>query len=362
MGVAPQILEDSATTPLYAGSRLSSLTATLLLLNCLRTHGASNVMINEIFQILGKSVLPAINSLPISEYGASKLLKLLGLSYDLIHACPRGCMLFRGPDSEHLLRCSKCGEERFRQVGKTQVPTKVLRHFPLIPRLQRMFSTPEQAACMTWYVNNRSTDGMVRHVADSAQWKFVDQELGDFGDEARNVRLGLATDGVNPFSIKRSTWSTWPVIMLNYNVPPWYTMKKHFLMLSLIIPGRQAVSGDNFDIYLQPLLEELHILWSEGVQTRDASNFGGSSTFLMRAVLLWTIHDFPAYGIVAGCVTKGYRGCPCCGPETTSRRSAALKKMSTRNLSSVVICRRVTHGDLICPSIEQRSYVANPKP
>jgi hypothetical protein len=46
----------------------------------------------------------------------------------------------------------------------------------------------------------------------------------------------------------------------------------------------------------------------------------------MRAVLLWTIHDFPAYGIVAGCVIKGYKSCSICGPGTISRRSVQLKK------------------------------------
>ena len=34
--------------------------------------------------------------------------------------------------------------------------------------------------------------------------------------------------------------------------------------------------------------------------------------FNMKAMLLWTIHDIPAYGIVAGYVTKGYKGCPIC--------------------------------------------------
>ena len=46
----------------------------------------------------------------------------------------------------------------------------------------------------------------------------------------------------------------------------------------------------------------------------------------MKAILLWTMHDFPAYGIIAGCVTKGYRGCPICGQNTISRRSLALHK------------------------------------
>ena len=97
-------------------------------------------------------------------------------------------------------------------------------------------------------------------------------------------------------------------------------------MLSLIIPRKRSVIGENFDTYLQPLLEELHILWHKGVETEDAARFQGSARFNMKAILLWTMYDFPAYGIVAGCITKGYKGCPKCGENTILRRSLALRK------------------------------------
>jgi hypothetical protein len=130
--------------------------------------------------------------------------------------------------------------------------------------------------------------------------------------------LGLATDGINPFVEKHSIWSTWPVTLLNYNLPPWLTTKKHFLMLSLIIPGEESVTGDNMDTYLQPLLEEFQLLWHEGVWVRDAANYNGTSHFKLKAILMWCIHDFPAFGITVGCVTKGYHACPICGPQTSS--------------------------------------------
>jgi len=46
----------------------------------------------------------------------------------------------------------------------------------------------------------------------------------------------------------------------------------------------------------------------------------------MRIILMWTMHDLPIYGIVVGLVIKDYRGCPCCGTNTMSRRSCALHK------------------------------------
>ena len=323
-----ELLEESARTPLFAGAKLTQLSSTLLLLNCLRTHGASNALVNELFQLLRNSVLPSVNSLPQSEYGASKILKQLGLAYNTIHVCPgpKSCMLFRGESSE-LQQCTSCGADRYRRVGNSKVPAKVLRHFPLIPRLERMFSTPVQASFMTSHARLTSTDDGMRGAYDSHQWKFINWRWWDeFAKEDRNIRLGLATDGVNPFSVKRSTHSTWPVLLMNYNLPPWMVTKKHFIMLSLIIPGKRSVTGENFPVYMQPLIDELQLLWSRGVQVQDSARYGGSSSFNMKAILMWTCHDFPAYGVVAGCVTKGYKGCPICAKNTISRRSSALKK------------------------------------
>ena len=44
---------------------------------------------------------------------------------------------------------------------------------------------------------------MLRHPADSSQWKKIDHLYLDFGKEAINLRLGLATDVMNP-SAKRT--------------------------------------------------------------------------------------------------------------------------------------------------------------
>ncbi len=97
----------------------------------------------------------------------------------------------------------------------------------------------------------------MHHAADSRQWQFIDEKWPEFASEARNIRLGLAIDGINPSAEKRSTWSTWPVMFLNYNVSPWMTTKNHFVMLSMIISSQESVTGDSMDVYLEPLLEEL---------------------------------------------------------------------------------------------------------
>ncbi|XP_073120394.1 uncharacterized protein [Henckelia pumila] len=69
------------------------------------------------------------------------------------------------------------------------------------------------------------------------------------------------------------------------------------------------------DVFLQPLIEELKQLW-EGVNTRDAVT---NDIFLMHAAVLWTINDFPAYALMSGWSTKGYKACPTCNEETPSK-------------------------------------------
>ena len=39
----------------------------------------------------------------------------------------------------------------------------------------------------------------MRHVADSPQWRNIDNIFEDFGDEIRNIRFGLSSDRINPF-------------------------------------------------------------------------------------------------------------------------------------------------------------------
>ena len=123
---------------------------------------------------------------------------------------------------------------------------------------------------MRWHVEERINDGVFRHLADSLAWKDFDRKNTCFALDNRNVRLGLAADGFNLFRSMNIVHSTWPVILIPYNLPPWMCMKQPYLILSTLIDGPKG-PGDKIDVYLQPLIEELNELWNEGVQTFDAS-------------------------------------------------------------------------------------------
>jgi hypothetical protein len=56
---------------------------------------------------------------------------------------------------------------------------------------------------MTWHARNKSIDGKVRHLLNIKAWQHIGNTWPDFVAKRRNVILGLATDGVNPFGEKK---------------------------------------------------------------------------------------------------------------------------------------------------------------
>ncbi|KAL8092246.1 hypothetical protein AgCh_034510 [Apium graveolens] len=118
---------------------------------------------------------------------------------------------------------------------------------------------------------------MLRHLADGVAWKIMDAKYPTFSSKNRNIRLGIASDGFNPFG--------------------------------------PTDPENSIDVYLQPLVEELKELWDVGVTTFDAAM---NQNFVLRASVLWTISDFPGYTILSGWSTKGYLACPICNYETSS--------------------------------------------
>lgn len=80
------------------------------------------------------------------------------------------------------------------------------------------------------------------------------------------------------------------------------------------------------DVYLAPVVDELKLIW-EGIQIQDVTRHSGHRALNLRAILIWTMHDFPGYGECSGLATSGYYVCPLCCPTINARYSRSLKKM-----------------------------------
>ncbi|TYK07279.1 gag-protease polyprotein [Cucumis melo var. makuwa] len=109
-----------------------------------------------------------------------------------------------------------------------------------------MFKNLENAKNLRWFAMDRKVDGIMRHPANTPSWRLIDHMWPTFGSEPRNLRLGMKQ--------------------------PRY----------------------DINTYLAPLIDDLEILWEEGVRCFDA--------------------------------VKGFKACPISGEEATSIRLQHGKK------------------------------------
>nr|GEZ33909.1 hypothetical protein [Tanacetum cinerariifolium] len=204
----------------------------------------SNVAFDDLLKLL-KDTIPKIN-IPANFTQAKSIVRDLGLDYEKIPLCPNDCMLYwdtyKDDDTCHICNAYKWKETKDSQGN----------------------------------INERPKDGNLRHPIDGQSWKEFDLRYDDFAKQPRNVRSRLSSDGFNPFRTMSISHSTWHVMLVNYNLPPWMPMKPEYFMLSLLIPGPESLA------------------------------------------LTWTISDFPGYSMLSGWKTKGKFTCPCCNYKTIS--------------------------------------------
>ncbi|KAK9073133.1 hypothetical protein SSX86_007456 [Deinandra increscens subsp. villosa] len=275
-----------AEKPLYEGCHtFTKLSALVHLLNLKTKHGGSDKLFNELLVLL-KQMLPEGNEIVKNTYEAKKILKSMGAGYTKIHVCINDCILYR-KENKDLTVCPTCGESR----------------------LKRLFQVKTTAEDLRWHATSSKTPGVLRHPSDSPAWKAIDDKYPEIADDPRSLRLGISTDGVDVNRGNRNH-SMWPVLSVIYNLPPWLCMKRKFIMLSLLISG---APGNDIDVFLEPLIDHLELLFEAGVETYDAY---AQEQFTLRAVVLWTINDYPALGTLCGCPYSGFRGCVVCREET----------------------------------------------
>jgi hypothetical protein len=86
--------------------------------------------------LLGEFLLPLSNILPRTYQDLHAIMKDIGMEYQSIDECPDDHIIYYGKHASKT-ECPVCGINRYRtdQVTK-MVPRKVLRHIPIIARLQ----------------------------------------------------------------------------------------------------------------------------------------------------------------------------------------------------------------------------------
>ncbi|WVZ70492.1 hypothetical protein U9M48_019154 [Paspalum notatum var. saurae] len=275
------------------------LRSTLELLQWKASNDASNKGFNELLINAHKNVASGGQQIARNNIRSKR-----GLEVQKMHACPNDCILYRG-DYHELECCLVCKASRYKikrddpgdvegEHPRKRVPAKVMWYFPIIPRLRCLFRNKEHAKIIQWHKEECKKDDMLRHPTDGSQWRKINRTYPDFAEDARNIRFGLSTDGINPFSEMSSSHNTCPLYL-----------KQKFIMMPALIQGPKQ-PGNDIDVYLQPLVEEFLLLWTEGVRVWDVHK---QEAFDLRALLFVTINDWPALANLSGQSNKGFRAC-----------------------------------------------------
>lgn len=311
--------------PLYVGSRETRMQSGIVLMTLSTVFGVSDTFLSALLTYLAGTLLPRQNLLPRTAYELKRMIMRIGLDHQRIDSCPNGHILFEGEVNGTLTECPRCQHPRF--ISETsKVPHAVTRYFPIISKVLRLYRCPSIAELLRHFNGHTGDSPVMTSIADSHQWKEVSRMYPLFRDYESSLRMGLIADGVCPHGNQNSRHSTWIILLAIYNFPGWLVTKKFFLNLSILIPGPKAPTSDTIDVFLKPLVRELLQLW-DGVPALNMSKPVGCRSFTLRGMLLWSIHDFPAFGLIAGQTVKGYVACPICGENTCAEHSIHLKKM-----------------------------------
>ena len=90
-----------------------------------------------------------------------------------------------------------------------------------------------------------------------------------------------------------------------------------------MIFSRPKQPGNDIDVFLEPLMEDMKILWEDGVKMMDASL---KKEFTLNAIIFVTIIDYPGLFSLSGHI-KGKLGCVVCIDDTCYTYLSASKKM-----------------------------------
>ncbi|GKC14134.1 hypothetical protein Tco_1010916 [Tanacetum coccineum] len=300
-------LLKEAEQKIYMNAKYTKLSCLVHLYHLKSLNGWSSKSFSMLLEFL-QDLLPIENLMSKTTHQVKNILANLRLSYEKIHACPNGCMLFwDGNEKEEV--CSICGASKWKSTPEvaSNDPDEVAPNDPdevVGPQKKK-----------TSNILQRKKDGKLRHPADGLTWKDFDERYPEFSSDPQTVRLRIPSDGFNPFRTMNVSYSIWPVFVIPYNLPPWYVMKQSNFILSLLIPGPKG-PGNKIDVYMQPLIKELEDLWEKGVETFDVAT---KQMFRIKAAVHSTISDFPGYANLSGWSTKGEYACPVCAFDKSSK-------------------------------------------
>ena len=291
--------------PLYKGTKMTVSQALVKHFEWFTSHpGTSKEALSELLH-MERSILPNDNLLPDSYYSALRLIEPFLLKPVVYHACPNDCIVFHNEHAD-CVTCPKCGSSRYKRKN---LPAKKFLYLPLGPKITRMFSTKYVAQIIQSHPGEEENScSSMYDIYDSPVWKKAYSKDGIFEGDRRGLSFALCTDGVNPFSHNRITYSMWPIMLTLLNLPRKIRNLFNNIFLMGIIPGNGTQEPKSLDPYIDIIVEEL--LKLSGTQMYDAYQ---GTKFNLKAEILMYVLDYPALGKLFKISGSGaYKGCAWC--------------------------------------------------
>ena len=293
-----------AIAPLYEGSSVTVLEAVTQHFDWFTSHpGTSKQALSDILHMQHHLILPAGNLLPDSYDSALKMIEPFLIQPITFHACRNDCILFR---NEHAcsVSCPKCDAPRYKYGS---VPAKRFLYLPIRPRLERISGTSKLSQIVQAHGLLSDSENIL-DIQDAPVWKQAFKPDGIFKGDPRGIGLSLCTDGVNPFSHQRVTYSMWPIMMTILNLPRHVRNCFSNILLLGIIPGSGRKEAQSLSPYLELIVDELLSL--ADITLFDAYK---GAPFKVKVELMLYILDYPGVCKIFNVSGSGaYKGCMWC--------------------------------------------------
>lgn len=220
-----------------------------------------------------------------------RLTEISGIRHVSYGCCINSCMAFT--EDINATECSICFQPRYHP--RTQKDRKTFEYIPLIHRLRLQYANPYRAKVLVEYVQSLGTlgeNGYRRDIWNGSHMTELRRYKGLFNSPT-DLAFGFSCDGANLFKM-RGNFSVWPLLLINFNLPPEDRVKQENVLLLGVIPG-PSQEKININSFLRPMIDEFKIL-EAGVPNvfNAASNLVNQDKFTLKAHLITISGDTPA--------------------------------------------------------------------
>ncbi|GAA6036393.1 hypothetical protein JCM8097_001699 [Rhodosporidiobolus ruineniae] len=230
------------------------------------------------------------------------------LDYNTYDCCINVCIAYTGRHAGRDM-CIHCKEPRLGADGR---PRNRMFYFKPAQQLQGLFRSPDYATLCQYRAQYVRDPVLLRDIFDGdlygdqrkAKVKVGDETLAHyFYSDPSDVAFGLLVDGFQLFDDNKH--DCWPIIAINFNLPPEERYKTENVIPIALIPGRNKPT--DFDSFLFPFVEDSWDWARDGTRIYDAAR----GQFVQQRIYVLSVSgDMPAMAMVMA--MKGHGGiCAC---------------------------------------------------